>query len=208
MPTAVHQPAAHDAAPVTHLLYLHGFRSSPQSTKSLRMARWVQQHRPGLHWACPALPPSPGDAMALIDSTVQDWPAAGMAVMGSSLGGYYARFVAEQRGCRAVLLNPAVEPARDLSPYVGVLPMYHDPTQTFEFHARYLDELRALRVPQLNHPERAFALIAKGDEVLNWREMAAACAGMTVRLIDGSDHGLSDFDDHLPYILRFLNLQA
>ena len=195
-------------APPTHLLYLHGFRSSPQSTKSRRMAQWVRQHRPDLHWACPALPPSPREAIALIDRAVRGWPAAGMAVMGSSLGGYYARFVAERSGCRAVLLNPAVVPARDLAPYVGALPMYHDPTQTFEFRAGYLDELRALEVPEMGHPERAFALIAKGDEVLNWREMVAACAGMSIRLIEGSDHGLSDFDDHLPHILRFLNLSA
>ncbi len=195
------------AAP-THLLYLHGFRSSPQSTKSRRMKRWVREHRPGLHWACPALTPSPREAMALIDRAVQGWPVAGMAVMGSSLGGYYARHVAERSGCRAVLLNPAVAPARDLAPYVGTLPMYHDPGQTFEFRAEYLDQLRAIEVPKMRYPERAFALIAKGDEVLNWREMVAACAGMSIRLIDGSDHGLSDFDDHLPQILRFLKLPA
>ncbi len=200
-------PAAQAAAP-THLLYLHGFRSSPQSTKSRRMAQWVQQQRPDLHWACPALPPSPREAIALIDEAVHGWPAAQMAVMGSSLGGYYARFVAEQRGCRAVLLNPAVAPARDLAPYVGMLPMFHDPSMSFEFRADYIDQLRELEVPEMTHPERAFALIAKGDEVLNWREMVAACAGMTVRLIEGSDHGLSDFDDHLPHILRFLKLNA
>ena len=49
-------------------------------------------------------------------------------------------------------------------------------------------------------------MIAKGDELLDWREMAARYAGCTVRLLDGSDHGLSDFDDHLPFILHFLNL--
>jgi hypothetical protein len=198
--------AAGQAAAPTHMLYLHGFRSSPQSTKSRRMAQWVRQHRPDLHWACPALPPSPREAMALIERTVRGWPAAGMVVVGSSLGGYYARFVAARHGCRAVLLNPAVEPARDLAPYVGTLPMYHDPTRTFEFRAEYLDELRAIEVHELSHPERAFALIAKGDEVLNWREMVAACAGMNIRLLEGGDHGLSDFDDHLPHILRFLNL--
>jgi predicted esterase YcpF (UPF0227 family) len=49
-------------------------------------------------------------------------------------------------------------------------------------------------------------LIAKGDEVLDWREMLARHQGGQVRLIEGSDHALSDFDDHLPQILEFLQL--
>jgi hypothetical protein len=198
--------APHAGLPITHLLYLHGFRSSPQSNKARRMAQWVQQHQPALHWACPQLPPSPRAAMDLIQRTVQDWPATQMAVMGSSLGGYYARALCERIGCRAVFLNPAVFPARDLGPYVGTLPMFHAPTQTFEFRAEYLDQLRELQVDQLSHPERCFALIAQGDEVLDWREMRAACIGATLRIVAGSDHGLSDFDEHLPHILHFLQL--
>ncbi len=192
--------------PTTHLLYLHGFRSSPQSTKArLVQARVTQQH-PGLTLWCPQLPPSPREAMAEVMQGIAAWPRAQMAVMGSSLGGYYATWIAEQTGCRAVLLNPAVHAARDLATQVGVHPSWHAPQETFEFKARYLDELRALAVPVITRPERYYALIARGDEVLDWREMRAHDPGAQGRLLAGSDHAISEFPDHLDEVLAFLQL--
>ncbi|MBK6790732.1 MAG: esterase [Rubrivivax sp.] len=190
----------------THLLYLHGFRSSPRSFKAQRLQAWLAAHRPEVHWWCPQLPPSPRAAMALVRQGIEAWPAASSAVLGSSLGGFYATAVAQATGWPAVLLNPAVDPARDLAAYIGELTAFHDPEQHFFFRAEYVDELRDLVVPAITHPERFFAVIAKGDEVLDWREMAARYAGAQMRLLEGGDHALSDFDEHLPHILSFLRL--
>jgi predicted esterase YcpF (UPF0227 family) len=192
--------------PPTHLLYLHGFRSSPQSTKARRVAAWVQAQRPDLHWWCPQLPPSPREAMAMVDDTVRGWPAQAMAVIGSSLGGFYATVVAERLGCPAVLLNPAVDPARDLAKYIGEQTAFHDPAERFFFRAEFVDELRALTPAAITLPERYLAVIAKGDELLDWREMSARYAGCRIKLLEGGDHALSDFDAHLPDILHFLQL--
>ena len=193
-----------------HLLYLHGFRSSPGSTKARRMAAWLASHRPEVHWWCPQLPPSPAAAWALIEQGIADWPRgagdAGMAVIGSSLGGFYATAVAEATGCRAMLLNPAIDPARDLAAHIGEQTQYHAPEERFFFRPEYIDELRALTVPAITHPERYGAVIAKGDELLSWREMTGRYPGATLRLLEGSDHALSDFDDHLPFVLEFLQL--
>ena len=82
--------------PTTHLLYLHGFRSSPQSAKARTMAQYVQTQHPHVTWFCPQLPPSPQAAMQLVMAHVQDWPSAQMAVIGSALGGYYATWGAHQ----------------------------------------------------------------------------------------------------------------
>jgi len=190
----------------THLLYLHGFRSSPLSFKARRLQAWLAEHRPGVHWWCPQLPPSPREAMALVQQGIGDWPLDASAVLGSSLGGFYATWVAEATGWPAVLLNPAVDPARDLAPYVGELTAFHSPGERFTFRAEHVDELRALAVPAITRPERYFAVIAKGDEVLDWREMSARYPGAQIRLLAGGDHALSDFDDHLPHLLRFLQL--
>lgn len=193
-------------APPTHLLYLHGFRSSPQSFKAQRLKAWLDVHRPGLTWWCPQLPPSPREAMAMIGQGIATWPGATMAVCGSSLGGFYATAVAERHGCPAVVINPAVDPARDLAAHIGEQTAWHDPAQHFFFRPEYVDELLALTVPAVTRPERYLAIIAKGDELLDWREMSARYAGARQHLIDGSDHALSDFDDHLPILLEFLNL--
>ena len=193
-------------ATVTHLLYLHGFRSSPQSAKARRVAAWVSEHRPDLAWCCPQLPPSPREAIADVFAAIDTWPLERMAVVGSSLGGFYATVVAERTGCRAVLLNPAVDPARDLAAHIGEQTAWHG-TERFFFRADFIDELRALAPPaRLTRLERYFAVIAKGDELLSWQEMSARYAGTRIRLLEGSDHALSDFEAHLPAVIAFLGL--
>ena len=197
--------SATPAGGVSHLLYLHGFRSSPQSAKARMTATWMQTHRPDVTWWCPQLPPSPREAMQLLRDGTAAWPAERTGVIGSSLGGFYATAVAEALGCRAVLLNPAVDPARDLAKYIGETTAWHSEDRFF-FRAEFIDELRAIALGALTRPERYFAVIAKGDEVLNWVEMSARYRGCTLKLLDGGDHALSDFDTHLPEITRFLGL--
>jgi len=193
------------AAP-THLLYLHGFRSSPKSFKAQRLHAWLATHRPDVQWWCPQLPPSPREAMALVRAGTAGWPADTSAVLGSSLGGFYATVVAEATGWPAVLLNPAIDPARDLAAHVGEMTAFHSPEERFFFRAEYVNELRVMTPGPITRPERYFAVIAKGDEVLDWREMNARYPRARIRLLEGSDHGLTDFDDHLPHILKFLQL--
>ena len=192
--------------PTTHLLYLHGFRSSPQSAKARLMAARVAAGHPGVTWWCPQLPPSPRAAAALIERGTADWPAERMAVVGSSLGGFYATWLAGRRGCKSVVLNPAVEPARDLAAHIGEQTAWHDPAERFFFRPEYVQELRALRTGPLPAPERCLAVIAQGDELLDWREMAARYAGARQIVLAGGDHALSDFEAHVDAVLDFLDL--
>jgi predicted esterase YcpF (UPF0227 family) len=144
--------------------------------------------------------------MQLVAQATASWPRERMAVVGSSLGGFYATWVAEETGCRAVLLNPAVDPARDLAGYIGEQASWHDPAERFYFAPEFVDELRALQRGPVRHPERYFAVIAKGDEVLDWREMTGRYPGIRVKLLEGGDHALSDFDQHIEEVLAFLRL--
>ncbi|GAP34772.1 YqiA/YcfP family alpha/beta fold hydrolase [Piscinibacter sakaiensis] len=192
-----------NAPPVTHLLYLHGFRSGPRSTKARQMAAWLAAHRPAVAWDCPQLPPSPAQAMALVRARLAAMPAATRAVVGSSLGGFYATVAAEAFGCRAVLINPAVEPARDLADRIGETTTWQG-DEPFHFQPAFIGELQALHPGAITRPERYFALVAKGDEVLDWREMVARYPGARLMLRDGGDHAMSDFPDHLPAIADFL----
>ena len=190
----------------THVLYLHGFRSSPLSAKAQLMGAWMRAHRPDVRWWCPQLPPSPREAMALVFEQLATWPVERIAVVGSSLGGFYATVVAERTGCKAALLNPAINPARDLAGYIGDLTSFHDPDDHFYFRAEYVTQLRLMTPREITRPERYCAVIAKGDEVLDWREMTTRYPGAAIRLLDGGDHALTDFDEHLPFILRHLQL--
>jgi len=192
--------------PTTHLLYLHGFRSSPQSAKARQLGAWVQQQHPAVVWWCPQLPPSPRAAMQMVSQGIAGWPRTSMAVVGSSLGGFYATHVAHTFGCKAVLLNPAVHPARDLAKYIGEQTAWHTPDERFFFEPGFVDELRALEVSGLPQPENCLAVIAKGDEVLDWREMTGRYPGARIKLLEGSDHALSDFDQHMAEITDFLML--
>ena len=190
----------------THLLYLHGFRSSPQSQKAQQVAARVAAEHPALRWWCPQLPPSPRESMRLLDDGIADWPRESMAVIGSSLGGFYATYLAATLDCRAVLLNPAVDPARDLQRHIGEQTAWHDPQSRFFFRPEFIDELRDLQVGALPHPERLFAIVAKGDEVLDWREMTARYPGSRIDLLDGGDHALSDFETaHLDDVMAFVD---
>ena len=195
--------------PITHLLYLHGFRSSPRSAKAQQMAGWLAAQRPDVQAWCPQLPPSPREALALIDAGTAGWPAASSAVVGSSLGGFYATVLAEtpaRRSWRVAVINPAVDPARDLAAHIGEQTAWHDPAERFFFQPGVVDDLRAMTPAALSGRARYLPIIATGDELLDWREMAARYAGEPLLRVDGSDHALSDFAVHLPRLLAHLSL--
>jgi predicted esterase YcpF (UPF0227 family) len=198
--------------PITHLLYLHGFRSSPQSTKAQLTQQWVRAHAPDVIWQSPLLPPSPREATRLIDRLTHDWPAASMAVIGSSLGGFYASWLSRRRGCRAVVINPSVQPARSLASYIGTHPMWHDPNQHFYFAPEFVEELHDLQAevppdqppgPQ-GHPEQLLAVLGTHDELLPFDEMQARYAPCRLRVVPGGDHALSGFEALLPEVMGFL----
>ncbi|MEF9944683.1 MAG: YqiA/YcfP family alpha/beta fold hydrolase, partial [Burkholderiaceae bacterium] len=102
------------------MLYLHGFRSSPRSKKAVMMGQALAARGPAADFICPQLPASPRAAAALIEAAVQGIDPAELVVVGSSLGGFYATWLAERLGCRAALLNPAIRPYDDLRHYIGL----------------------------------------------------------------------------------------
>ena len=190
----------------THLLYLHGFRSSPLSAKARQMAAHVAAHHPAVTFWCPQLPPSPQAAMALVAEGIALWPRAAMAVVGSSLGGFYASWVAQHTGCPSVMLNPAVDPARDLARYIGEQTTWQNPEERFYFLPEYIAELQALDTRGRPPAGPELAIIAKGDEVLDWREMAGRYPEARQIVQAGGDHALGNFAEYLPLVVEFLDL--
>ena len=194
------------AGRTTHLLYLHGFRSSPASAKARLMAQAVAQRHPLAQWCCPQLAPSPRQATNAMLQLIAHWPRDTLAVVGSSLGGFYASWVARQTGCRSVLLNPAVFAARDLAKHIGEQSQWHAPQERFYFQESYIAELEALASEGTHTPGPELALISQRDEVLDWREMQARYPKATRILLPEGDHAISDFALYLDGVLEFLEL--
>lgn len=184
-----------------HLVYLHGFLSSPASQKARETAAWLTGLGLGDHFHCPELPPSPGavtDRLRALSADLADKP---VCCIGSSLGGFYATWAAEEFGWRAVLINPVVQPGALVQDYLG--PQHNYQTGRIEtIEARYAEELRALERPP-RHLAQYWLLVQTGDATLDYREAVGFYAGVRQTLIEGGDHSFAGYADWLPRIWQF-----
>jgi predicted esterase YcpF (UPF0227 family) len=179
------------------ILYLHGFNSSPQSHKAQVMARFMAGRGLAAKYACPALPPLARDALREIEKLL----TPGTCFVGSSLGGFYATYLAEKHDTRAVLINPAIEPHIGLRAYLGPQKNLHT-GEPYELTEEHLAEWERLYVPRIT-PRRYLLLVETGDEVLDYREAVKRYAGAEQVVVQGGDHSLQSFPQHLPRILEF-----
>jgi len=186
------------------IIYLHGFNSSPQSHKAQVLCGYMAERGLGAHCACPALPPLAAEAISTIEALMARRPGTRYCFVGSSLGGYYATYLAEKHGARAVLLNPAVDPHVGLRVSLGEQKNLHtgEPYRLTEAHLR---EWQALWVPRIT-PSRFLLIVETGDEVLDYRRAVARYQGAEQVVIEGGDHSLQSFPQHLPRILAFAGL--
>ncbi|WP_374352055.1 YqiA/YcfP family alpha/beta fold hydrolase [Chitinimonas sp.] len=188
------------------LLYLHGFNSSPASIKARQTGEWLAARGLQDHFVCPALPYSPAAAAALIEQLFARLDPADTTVVGSSLGGFYASWVAERFGCQAALINPAVRPQRLLIDYLGPQRnMYSGETYVLERH--HMAELASLEPPAIT-PQRYWLLVETGDETLDYRDAVAYYAGCRQTVIEGGDHSLQSWTLLLPQVMAWAGLVA
>ena len=184
------------------LLYVHGFNSSPASTKARQLQIRMEALGRGAEFACPALPDRPAQAIELIEALIAPVPASRVTLVGSSLGGFYSTWLAEKHGVQAVLVNPAITPHEGLRAYLGPQQNLYTGA-AYELTERHLQELRALWVPRLTRLERYYLMVTTRDEVLDYRIAVARYAGAQQLVVQGSDHGFADFERHLDSVLAF-----
>jgi len=184
------------------ILYLHGFRSSPSSRKATLLQQALRARGRLAEYRCPQLPASPRRAIDETMRLLDAGPAGDVALIGSSLGGYYATWLAERVGCRAVLLNPAIRPQDDLGRHLGVQPVYFSDA-SIDFRSEHLAELEEIDIRSITRPDRYFLIAATGDAVIDYRTMTRKYAGARQRVIEGSDHELSDFAHYIEEVLAF-----
>lgn len=186
------------------IVYLHGFRSSPQSNKAQRLKARMETLGLGHLFWCEQLPPSPCTAIALAERQITA-ATSPVTVVGSSLGGYYATHLAEKHRLRAVLVNPAVVAHLSLAEFVGLQTNLYS-GEVFEFRPEYIDELRTIEVPRISRPQDFLLLAETGDEVLDYRQAVAKYAGARQVVLEGGDHSFTRWPDYLDEVLRFAGL--
>lgn len=183
------------------IVYLHGFNSSPASHKAQMLKRTLEGRGLGDRYACPALPDTPAEAIGAIEDAIEGRDPDRVTLIGSSLGGFYATWMAEKIGCRAVLINPAITPHIGLQVYLGTQKNLHT-GEAYELTRAHLDGWRRLMVERID-PERYLLLLETGDEVLDWREAARKYEGARMVIRQGGDHSLQCFAEMIPRILSF-----
>ncbi len=182
------------------LLYLHGFRSSPQSDKALAVADYCAAH--GLN--APIMPQlliSPLESIQLCEALIAQHAIT--AVCGSSLGGFYALHLAEKFGLRCGLINPAITPWVDLETKDNHARYEIDQLDT-ESNGHYVDQLKPYYTPSLSRPEQFLALSGLADEVLDPQQMIHHLAAARQIIVPEGDHSMSDFGGHLAELIGFL----
>ena len=161
------------------------------------MRRFMEERGLGAQFACPALPPLAREAIKAVAPHLEGKPC----LVGSSLGGFYATYLAEKHGLKAVLINPAIDPHVGLRAYVGTQKNLHtgEPYELTEAHLRGWQELHVPRVT----PGRYLLIVETGDEVLDYRRAVERYAGAEQVVVSGGDHSLRSFPQHLARILEF-----
>jgi len=184
------------------IVYLHGFNSSPRSHKAVLLERTLAERGLAGRYACPALPPFASEALARIEPLLD----RDTCLIGSSLGGFYATWLAETHALKAVLINPAIEPHVGLRAYLG--PQQNVYTgERYELTEAHLREWQALYAPRIT-PSRYLLLVETGDEVLDYRKAVERYEGCEQEVVQGGDHSLQSFPHHLPRLLRFAGLAS
>jgi uncharacterized protein len=184
------------------LIYIHGFNSSPASYKARALKQRLEAVGKGSAFSCPALPDRPAQAIELLEDALRADTPQRVTLVGSSLGGYYATYLAEKFDLKAVLVNPAVRPYEGLRAVLGPQKNLYS-GEAYELTQRHLDELRMLDVVRPTRLDRYYLMVTAGDEVLDYRIAVEKYAGARQLVVPDSDHGFAEFADHLDSVLDF-----
>lgn len=192
------------------LVYLHGFNSSPASYKARllhqSMAEKFGDKKLDEHLYIPQIPPVPADAIDLLMERIESFQKDHtIAVAGSSLGGFYATWLAERYACKAVLINPAVRPDLLLEKYLGENVNYYT-SEHWILDESHIEQFRQLDIDRITQPERYLLMLQKGDETLDYRQAMEKYMHCPAVIEEGGDHSFVDFDRHIARLLDFCGI--
>ena len=185
------------------LLYLHGFNSSPQSHKAQLVTRYMSDNDCLDQLICPQIPAVPEEAKQFLEQLVEETlENHSLNFVGSSLGGYYATYLAEKYTGSAALINPSVKPYETLRAYLGENNFYFD-EGVWEFDEAHIQQLEVMKVEDITEAERYLVLLQTGDETLDYREAESKYKDSHCIIEQGGDHAFVDLERFIPKIMQF-----
>ena len=184
------------------IIYLHGFNSSAESKKSKILNSYLEKEKL-INLESPNLNNSPKKAIFQIEKIIRE-SSSRVCLVGSSLGGLYATFVADKYNLKSVTINPVVanhiSGMRDL---VGSHKNFHS-GEEYDFRLKDYCDLQKLGLEKLKRPLNHFCLIKMSDEVLDHNKTFAFFSKSYVLSEKGGNHSYDDFFEKIPLILDYL----
>jgi|SRR5690606_17777366 predicted esterase YcpF (UPF0227 family) len=188
---------------MSSLIYIHGFLSSPLSWKAQQVKAWLQQHRPDITYHCPHLTPYPKATCNTLEALVESLLPEPIYLMGSSLGGFWATWLAEKYNLRAVLINPSVRPQDFMPDYLDVdLKSYHT-DDYYRLRPQHVDEILTCQVA-VQRAANYWLLVQTGDETLDYRQAVEKYHGCKQVVEPGGDHSFQGFERYIKDSIAFL----
>lgn len=180
------------------ILYIHGLNSSPASTKASQLLRVAEHCGIARQLRVPALHHHPRRAMLQLQAAIGELGRP--LLVGSSLGGFYATYLAEQHGLDALLINPAVRPHRLFGGKEELQTNYYS-NETWLLTHDHVAALAELEVPEPRDARRYQVWLQTADETLDYRQAEAYYQGCTLDIQPGGDHSYQGFAQRIPEIL-------
>jgi predicted esterase YcpF (UPF0227 family) len=186
-----------------HILYLHGFHSSPNSQKAMLFKQAVESHFEHINVIAPQLCVLPKDMIAQVDTIMESYQDKIVGVVGSSLGGYLATYLHNKFNKPIVLINPAVKPFELLKNNLGeqIQPITGE---VYSFTEQDINDLQRIYETELRCPENIWLLQQEKDEVLDYRQAMARYNQCKVTFELGGCHGFTQFERFPVKIVEFL----
>lgn len=192
-----------------NILHIHGFNSSPHSMKAELSKQYFQTHFPQVNFVCPQLANSPNEAIAQLSHLIEARKNEHWYLIGSSLGGYFAHYLANKYQLRAALINPAIKPFNLLEDYIGE---QHNPYTNIVYQVtnQHMVDLKTIEqsAPSVDDKQKNnyLVMVQTGDEVLDYQEAVNKFQHCYLIKEQGGDHSFVGFETKLPIIADFFQL--
>ncbi len=157
---------------------------------------------------CPQIPVVPSEAKLFLEQLVEESLENGLlSFAGSSLGGYYATWLAEKYSGSAVLINPSVKPYETLRAYLGENKFYFD-EGCWNFDESHIRQLEEFNVETITNAQRYLVLLQTGDETLDYREAEIKYKNSQCIIEQDGDHSFTGFERYITQIMQFSQIQC